>query len=62
MDALVSDRVRVLARKQPVYLPLPGRAERVTKGHNGPTGAQMKMTSSLTGSGIGIRGGGWINW
>ena len=31
--ARVSDRVRVLALKQPVYLPLPGRAERVTKGH-----------------------------
>ena len=54
--ALVSDRVRVLALKQPVYLPLPGRAARVTKGHNGPTGAQLKMTSSLTGSCIGIRG------
>ena len=31
--ARLSDRVRVLALKQPVYLPLPGRAERVAKGH-----------------------------
>ena len=30
---LVSDRVRVLALKQPVCLPLPGRAGRVAKGH-----------------------------
>ena len=30
--ARLSDRVRVLAPKQPVYLHLPGRAERVTKG------------------------------
>ena len=54
--ALVSDRVRVLALKQPVCLSLPGRAERVTKGHKGPTGAQLKMASSLSGSGIGIWG------
>ena len=54
--ALVSDRVRVLALKQPVYLPLPGRAERVTKGHTGPTRAQLEMASSLTGSGMGIWG------
>ena len=54
--ARVSDRVRVLALKQPVNLTLPGRAERVTKGHKGPTGTQLKMASSLSGSGIGIWG------
>ena len=54
--ARVSDRVRVLALKQPVYLPLPGRAERVTKGHKGPTGAQLELASSLADSGIGIWG------
>ena len=56
--ALVSDRVRVLALKQPECLSLPGRAERVTNcmGHKGPTGAQLKMASSLSGSGIGIWG------
>ena len=37
-------------------LSLPGRAERVTKGHKGPIGAQLKMASSLSGSGIGIWG------
>ena len=31
--ARLGDRVRVLALKQPVYLPLPGRAGRVAKGH-----------------------------
>ena len=61
--ALVSDRVRVLALKQPVCLSLPGRAERVTKGHKGPTGAQLKMASSLSGSDIGIWAGvRWISW
>ena len=52
--ALVGDMARALALKQPVYLPLPGRAERVTKGHKGPIGAQLEMSSSLTGSGMGI--------
>jgi len=37
-----------------VCLSLPRRAERVTKGHKGPTGAQVEMASSLSGSGIGI--------
>ena len=55
--ALVGGRVRLLALEQPVYLPLPGRAEEVTKGHKGPTGAQIKMSSSLSGPGIGIWGG-----
>ena len=32
-SALVSSRVRDLAARQLVYLSLPGRAERVTKGH-----------------------------
>ena len=54
--ALVSDRVRVSALKQHVCLPLPGRAERVTKGHKGAIGAQLQMTSSLSSSGIGIWG------
>ena len=57
--ALISDRLRALALKQPVYLFLPGRAERATKDHKAPTGAQLKnvkMTSSLAGSGIGIWG------
>ena len=52
--ARVSDRVRVLALKQPVNLTLPGRAERVTKGHKGPTGAQLELASSLSESGVGI--------
>ena len=55
-SALVSSRVRDLAARQPVYLSLPGRAERVTKGHTGPTGAQLSMASSIAGSGIGVWG------
>ena len=55
-SALVSSRVRDLAARQPVYLSLPGRAERVTKGHTGPTGAQLSMASSIIGSGIGVWG------
>ena len=45
--ALVSDRVRVLALKQPVCLSLPGRAERVTKGHKGPTGVLSGSDNTL---------------
>ena len=52
--ARVSDRVRVLALKQPVNLTLPGRAERVTKGHKGPTGAQLEVAFSPSESGAGI--------
>ena len=37
-----------------VHLSLPGRAERVTKGHLGPSEAQLKISSSLAGSGIGV--------
>ena len=55
-SALVSSRVRDLAAMQHVYLSLPGRAERVTKGHTGPTGAQFSIESSIVGSGIGIWG------
>ena len=55
--ALVSDRVRALALKlQPVCLSLPGRAERVARGHQGATGAQLEVAPSLSGSGIGIWG------
>ena len=45
--ALVSSRVRDLAARQPVYLPLPGRAERVTKGHTGPTGLSFLWHPAL---------------
>ena len=37
-----------------VHLSLPGRAERVAKGHLGPSEAQLKISSSLAGSGIGV--------
>jgi hypothetical protein len=53
---LVSSRVRDLAARQPVYRSLPGMAERVTKGHTGPTGGQLFMASSIAGSGIGVWG------
>ena len=42
--------------KSPEERCLDSWAERVTKGHKGPTGAQLKMASSLSGSGIGIWG------
>ena len=42
-SALVSSRVRDLAARQPVYLSLPERAERATKGHTGPIGGQFSM-------------------
>ena len=37
-----------------VHLSLPGRAERVIKGHLGPSEALLRVASSLAGSGIGV--------
>jgi len=50
----VSDRVGRLAAEEVLHLSLPGRAERVTKGHLGPSEAQLRMASSLAGSGVGV--------
>ena len=52
--ARVSSRVVSLAAQEVLHLSLPGRAERVTKGHLGPSEAQLKISSSLAGSGIGV--------
>ena len=49
-----SDRVKGLAAKEVLHLSLPGRAERVTKGHLGPSEAQLRLASSLAGSGVGV--------
>ena len=49
-----SDRVNGLAAKEVLHLSLPGRAERVTKGHQGPSEAQLRLASSLVGSGVGV--------
>ena len=37
-----------------VHLSLPGRAERVIKGHLGPSETLLRVASSLAGSGIGV--------
>ena len=58
LDALcivrVSDRVSRLSADEVLHLSLPGRAERVTKGHLGPSVAQLRMASSLASSGVGV--------
>ena len=50
----VSDRVSRLSADEVLHLSLPGRAERVTKGHLGPSVAQLRMASSLASSGVGV--------
>lgn len=52
----VSDRVLALEAVQPVLLSLPGRAERVTKGHSGPSRDQLALAQSLVDSGVGVWG------
>ena len=49
-----SDRVNSLAAKEVLHLSLPGRAEMVTKGHLGPSETQLRLASSLAGSGVGV--------
>ena len=43
----ISSRVLSLAAKQPSVLALPGRAERKTKGHSGPSKDQLVLAQSL---------------